>query len=119
MVRAWTVALPVALPVVALALTGCGDGEKVKPVDVEIKIALSPLDQAIAFLDRYAKGDPLGSEASQFDDIVKAVGEKDARTGDILRKGFADLQKASPAQMKTKAAALIRQVSPNNSPPPP
>ena len=115
MVRAWTVALPAA----ALALTGCGDGEKVKPVDVEIKIALSPLDQAIAFLDRYAKGNPMGSEAESFDDIVNAVGEKDAKTGDILRKGFDDLKKASPAQLKTKAAALIRQVSPNNSPPPP
>ncbi len=38
---------------------------------------------------------------------------------DLLQKGFGDLQKASPAQLKSKAAALIRQVSPNNSPPPP
>ncbi len=113
MFRALTIGLS------ALALAGCNDGEKVKPVDVEIKVALSPLEQMIGFLDHYAKGNPMGSEASQFEPLLTAVREKEPAKADLLQKGFGDLQKASAAQLKSKAAALIRQVSPNNSPSPP
>ena len=112
-------ALTVGVSALALCVAGCGGEGRVKEADIEIKIAMSPLDQAISFLNRYAQGNPLGSEASQFDDVIKGVRENDEAKADILQKGFADIQKASPAQRKALAASLIKRVSPNNSPPPP
>lgn len=112
MIRAMTVG------VCALALAGCESGERVKPVDVEIKVALSPIEQMIGFLDHYAKGNPMGSEVSQFEPLLKAVRDTDPAKAEVLEKGFDKLRKAGPAQLKSQAAALIRQVSPNNSPGP-
>lgn len=96
--------------------TGCGPDERVKPVDVEVKNPQTPLDQALTFLDRYAKGQPMGSEASQFDDIVTKVRATDPKKADALAAGFNEMKTAGPAQLKTKAAALIRAVSPNTAP---
>ena len=112
-------ALTVGVSALALCAAGCGGEGRVKEADIEIKVAMSPLDQAISFLNRYAQGNPLGSEASMFEDVVKRVRETDAAKADILEKGFADIQKASPAQRRSIAAALIKRVSPNTAPPPP
>lgn len=108
-----------AAGVAALALTGCGGEGRVKPHDVEIKVKQTPLDQAISFLNQYAQGNAMGSEAAMFDDVIKGVRETDAAKADILQKGFEDLKKASPAQRKSLAASLIKRVSPNTAPPPP
>ena len=101
----------IALAASALALAaGCGDGGKVQPADVEIKIQQTPLQQAQAVLNRYAAGTALGSEVTTFPAIVEAMKAVDAKKGEALEKGFADLQKSPPAQVAAKAKALLKRI---------
>lgn len=111
--------LTASVCLLSATMAGCGPDGRVKPEDIEVKTPASALDQAISFLDRYAKGQPMGSEATQFEDIIAKIRATDATKADVLAKGFNEMKTASPAQLKAKAAALIKQVSPNTAPPPP
>lgn len=98
--------------VVALGLAaavGCtprAPGEK----DIEVK-ARDPLAEAHTILERYAKGQPMGSEAQSFPKLVEDVKAKDAQKGEILEKGLDELQKAPPAARKAKAQELLKKLA--------
>ena len=101
MVRAW---LGVGIIFTALlGLCGCGKGP---PVQVKPQ---GGLERAKAILNDYAKGEPMGSEAMAFDEIVADVRKTDPQKATILEKGFADL-KRSPQTRSSKARALLKQL---------
>ena len=111
--RTLTVGIASALFV---TLTGCGDG-RVKVQDVEVKAPASAIDQAVNFLDRYAKGQPMGSEATQFEDILSQIRNTDSKKAEMLEKGFNEMKTASRDQLKAKATALIKQIAPDRAQP--
>jgi O-phosphoseryl-tRNA(Cys) synthetase len=97
------------LLVATACLTGCGDG-KVKEQDVEIKIPISPMEQVKSTLNRYAKGEPMGSEVGAFGDLVAKLRTVDAAKADILEKGLEEIKKAPKAQVAAKAKDLLKQL---------
>lgn len=101
-----TAATAVALPL--FLLSGCMQ-QTSTPVKVyEVKTP-DPLDQAKSLLENYAKGQTPGSEVTTFPHLVDEVKKKDPQKGEILEKGFADLQK-SPREAAAKAKALLGQL---------
>lgn len=99
-----------ALLVGALAAPGCGPPGKVKEEVIEVK-ENTGLEQARQILNNYAKGQPLGSEVTSFDNIVARVRETDPFSADILQKGFADLQKPK-TDTKAKAKEILKALEP-------
>ncbi len=89
----------------ALAL-GCG-GDKIKPQDIEIKPAADPLVPVKSRLEAYVKGQPLGSEVTDFDQLVSDVRKTHPEKADILQKGLDDLKKARPNEVSRKAKDLL------------
>jgi hypothetical protein len=89
---------------------GCGPAGKVKEETIEVK-QNSSLEQAKQLLNNYAKGQALGSEVTSFDDIVAEVRKADPTRGDILEKGFAELQKPK-TNTATKAKEILKQLEP-------
>jgi len=100
--RSFVWLLPLAL--VAALVTGCtakvqdnqwpGAGSSQAP---------SPIEQAKAIVQRYADGEPLGSEAMGFDDIVQQVTAADAGKGAKVKKFFDDIQKRGVDASAAKA----------------
>jgi len=88
-----------------LWLCGCSGG---KVVTAPVK-EQSGLEQAKVILNDYAKGNPMGSEATMFDEIVEQVRKSDPQKATILEKGFADLKK-SPGNRSAKAKELLKQL---------
>ena len=101
MVRAWPGAGIIFM--ILLGLCGCG---KDPPVEVKPQ---GGLERAKAILNDYAKGEPMGSEAMTFDEIVEEVRRTDPRKATLLEKGFADL-KRDPRNVSGKARALLKQL---------
>lgn len=98
------------------ALIGCGQGGRVKEEAIEVKQD-SGLARAKALLEKYANGQPLGSEAASFPNLVEEVRKTDPDRATVLEKGFADLQQAkSPAAVKSKAKDLLKQMEPRPNP---
>lgn len=91
-------------------VVGCGDSNP-KEQSIEVK-QNSPVDQAKNLLEKYAKGQPLGSEVTSFEYIVKEVRKTDAARADTLEKGFAELQKLKGAALTAKAKELLKAISP-------
>jgi len=69
----------------------------------------SGLERAKEILNDYAKGEPMGSEAMAFDEIVADVRKTDPQKATILEKGFADL-KRSPNNRSAKAKELLKKL---------
>ena len=91
------------------AVVGCG-GDRVKVEEIQVKEE-SALIRAKNALENYAKGQPLGSEASAFDQLIRDVKKEDAAKGEILEKGLADLQKAKgQTAIMAKAKELLNKL---------
>ena len=95
--------------VVAVALWGCGGGVGEKSYE---KKQDPPLEQAKVILQRYADGQPMTSEVSNFPTIVEEVRKTDPAKADILQKGFDDLQKHKnePSHLKEKSKELLKKL---------
>ena len=94
----------------AVTLTGCGPTGRVDEQTIEVK-QNGALEQAKQILGNYAKGQPLGSEATSFAHIVEEVRKVDPTRADILERGFADLQKPK-ANTAAKAREVLKQLEP-------
>ena len=103
MVRRCCLVAALALAVFAI---GCGPGGE----RIEVKSANDPLAQARAVLQRYADGQPLSSEVSSFPKLVEDVRQVDPAKADILEKGLADIQKASPSARPAKAKEVLQKL---------
>lgn len=103
MIRSWWMFVWM-LPAL-LWISGCGP--HVKTYEVQV---MSGVDQAKAILDRYAKGEPMGSEAATFSDLVENIRKTDPDKAAILEKGFADIQKASPQGRASIAKQLLEKL---------
>lgn len=87
--------LPVMFP-------GCGRRQQSKH---PVNLTPNPVGEAKALLERYAGGEPLGSEREIFDDIVARVTAADADKGARL-KAFLDEVVASGKVDVAKAKSL-------------
>lgn len=97
-----------------LGLAGCGPPGKVEEKSIEVQQQTS-LNEAKGYLERYAKGQPLGSEVSEFDRLVADVKSTDAQRGATLEKGFAELQKKG-VNTKAKAREILKEIAPRQGP---
>ena len=92
---------------IALVVLG-GCGKSGVPARKTYQVPMKgPLDEAKSLLENYANGQPLGSEASRFKDLVDAVRKTDPAKADILEKGFAELQKTPPQGLARKAKEIL------------
>jgi hypothetical protein len=98
------------LAVMLMALAGCVGS--VKEETIEVKAANDPLHEPRLILERYAAGQPLGSEVMSYPNLVANVRKVDPPRADILEKGLADIQKA-PASRSAKAKELLKQLAPS------
>ncbi|MCC6421576.1 MAG: hypothetical protein IT429_25435 [Gemmataceae bacterium] len=89
-------------------VAGCGQREQ----DIQIKVPSDPLAEPRAILQRYASGQPMGSEATSFPTLVANVRKVDPAQADILDKGFKDLQKAPAASRAALAKDLQSKLQP-------
>ncbi|MCR4410794.1 MAG: hypothetical protein NUV77_00040 [Thermoguttaceae bacterium] len=96
----------------ALAVTVFGCAETVKEKKVQIKTPTDPLVPAVTILEQYANGQPMGSEATSFPNLVEELRKADPAKADILQKGLDDLQKSPESARAGKAKALLEQLKP-------
>jgi hypothetical protein len=98
------------LAVPLAALIGCGPTGRVKEETIEVKQDTA-LEQARTLLNNYAKGQPLGSEVTSFPGLVEQVRKADPTRGEILDKGFTELQKPK-VNTAAKAKDILKQLAP-------
>ncbi|MCE9632151.1 MAG: hypothetical protein K8S94_15725 [Planctomycetia bacterium] len=95
---------------VCFAAVGCGDPGK--PVrQYTLKDAPSPLDEVRTLLERYAEGQPVGSEVINFEALVGRVREADPERAMVLEQGLAAIAQ-SPATAAARARQLLKQLGP-------
>ena len=101
--------------IVALGLLPClaGCGRPVQEQRIEVQTANDPLFEPRSILQRYADGQPLGSEAASFPTLVEAVRKIDPDRAAVLDQGFQDLLRASPGERAAKAKQLLTQLQPS------
>lgn len=92
------------------AALGCSDPGK--PVrQYALKDAPGPLDEVRTLLQRYAEGQPVGSEAVNFETLVARVRETDPARAGVIEEGLAAIAK-SPSQAATRAKGLLEKLKP-------
>ena len=91
-------------------LAGCGRPVHVKEAWIEVP-KHTPLIRATQLLERYAAGQPLGSEATSFEYLVNEVRKTDPTRADILEEGFAGLMKPA-ADVAGTAKKMLKQLAP-------
>lgn len=69
---------------------GCNKGPKEEQIAIKVTDPLAPVKTAF---QRYANGEPLGSEVTGFDNLVAELKKSDPTKADVAAKGFADIQK--------------------------
>jgi len=72
---------------------GCGG---VREESIQVKNADDPLATPRSILERYSQGQALGSEVAGFPKLVEDVKKTDPARGEVLAKGFEEIQKAAP-----------------------
>ncbi|QEL14726.1 hypothetical protein [Limnoglobus roseus] len=94
-----------AVLVTLAGAVGCGG-----PKEESISVKVDPMVQVKSTLERYANGQPLGSEVTSYDYMVNEVRKVDAAKADILKAGLEDIQKTkgSPA---AKAKDLMKKLN--------
>jgi hypothetical protein len=105
MIRNWR-SLGILLAAAA-ALAGCESG-RIKEQTVDLHMTKG-LERAKEYIEHYAKGEPIGSEAAAFSGVVEEVRATDPAKAEVLEKGFADLLKAK-GDLKPKAQALLKKL---------
>ncbi|MBA4188488.1 MAG: hypothetical protein C0467_10825 [Planctomycetaceae bacterium] len=94
----------------AALLVGCNPPGKIKEEVIDVP-QNPPISQAKQLLEAYAKGQPLGSEASSYDQLVADVRKTDPVRADVLEKGFAELRKPN-ANTAAKAKEMLKELAP-------
>ena len=95
-----------------MAVIGCGRGG-VKEETIKVKAANDPLHLPKSILQRYADGQPFGSEVSSFPAMIESVRKVDKERADVLEKGLEDLQKSSDGERPAKAKELLAKLQPS------
>lgn len=94
-----------------LAPVGCFS--PVEEKQITVKASNDPLFYPRSVLQRYANGQPMGSEVTGFPAMVAELRKTDAKRADILEKGLADLQAAPASGRKAIAKDLLTQLAPS------
>ncbi len=96
----------VGVLMLAAGLVGCGSGTK----EESIAVKADPMLQVKSTLERYASGQPLGSEVTSYDYMINEVRKIDPAKADTLKAGLEDIQntKGSPA---AKAKELMKKLN--------
>lgn len=94
------------------AIIGCGHGG-VKVEQIEVKASNDPLHLPRSILQRYAEGQPFGSEVSSFPAMVETLRKVDKDRADVLEQGLDELQKASESERPAKAKELLAKLQPS------
>jgi hypothetical protein len=94
-----------------VVVAGCRQG--VSEQEILVNAANDPLHEPRLLLQRYAAGQPLGSEVTSYPHLVAEVRKVDAARADVLERGFADIQKASPSARASKAADVLKKIQPS------
>lgn len=90
--------------------SGCGGSAK--PVKTfTMTRAPGPLDEVRALLVRYAEGQPVGSEATNFEGLVARLREHDPASAATLEEGLAAIVQ-SPATAASRSRTLLEQLGP-------
>lgn len=98
----------VALTILTGVVTGCRQQGTPQTKVIEVPMPKG-LDRAKMLLQNYAQGQPLGSEAEDFPQIVEEVRKTDPEKANILQEGFAQIQK-NPAQARRVAQELLKKL---------
>ena len=101
-VARWSFARLLPLFLVAALTIGCSATVQDK-VMTGTGTAPGPVDEAKSLIKRYADGEPMGSEAMVFDDLVQRVTAADAGKGAKLKKFLDDAQKRGADTAAAKA----------------
>ena len=96
------------LALLGFSTLGCG-GPTRSPQRIEVK-GDDPMAEPESILRNYVGGQPVGSEADGFDQMVAKVREKDAGKADILAEAFAAIKK-SPASCKSIASKALDKLN--------
>ena len=97
--------------VATVAFVGCGPTGRVSNEKTIKVVERTALNQAKDYLNRYASGQAIGSEAEDFDRIVTEIKSHDPATAAILREGFDELLKPG-TNIQAKAKEILRKLAP-------
>jgi len=92
-----------------LIFVGCNDG--VREEVIEIRPAVDPLATVKSILQRYERGEPLGSEAASFDSVVADVKKTDPEKAKMVDEGLKRILQAEPQQRAEASAELLKKIS--------
>jgi hypothetical protein len=67
------------------------------------------IEQAKTLLQRYVDGQPLGSEVTNFPQMIEEAKKADLQKGEILEQGLQALQQ-SPGNLQAQAKALLEKL---------
>ena len=107
----WQRGLLASVCLIAL-LVGCGSGG-VQESQIEVKTSNDPLFLPRSILQRYSEGQALGSEVSNFPNMVETVRKVDKVRADILEAGLKEIQDAPAAKRRTLAKELLVKLQPS------
>lgn len=96
---------------IAVGTLGCGS--PVNEETIEVKASNDPLHEPRSILQRYAEGQPMGSEASTFPDMVARVEKIDPTRAAVLRDGLAEIEATAPPARAGKAKELLEKLQPS------
>ena len=94
----------------SLSFTGCGGGG-VREEVIEIRPAVDHLATVKSILQRYARGEPMGSEAATFDSVVAEVEKVNPEQAKIVDEGLKNILTAAPETRAEASAALLKKIS--------
>lgn len=101
--RIW---LCLALVGSVFTLSGCGGA----PGEQQIAVPqVDRLEEAKRYLQNYANGQPVTSEATAFPKLVEDVKKADPAKGELLEKGLAEIQ-GNPATAAATAKDLLTKL---------
>jgi len=80
---------------------------------IDVVATNDPLHEPRQILERYASGQPLGSEVTSYPKLVDDVRKVDAVRAEVLDKGLNDLQKASASARPALARGLLAKLQPS------
>ena len=95
---------------ICLGTTIFGCGERVEEEQIEVKSANDPLNLPRSLLQGYAEGQPLGSEASTFSNMIEDVRKVDPAKAAILEEGLKEIQQAHPSARPGKAKEVLQKI---------
>ena len=80
---------------------------------IDVKASNDPLHEPRQILQRYASGQPLGSEVTSYAKLVEDVRKVDATRADVLDQGLSELQKAGVHARPALAKNLLAKLQPS------